>query len=133
MADIENCVPDVPDVQSSVDKAIATAKGKVADLDFRPVDFSLDISKFFTFDVFGRLLGKPDGMGYDMCAIADSGDVDAAIAGSPFPNGAQDTIDGINGSLTDLEGQIGGLEGQIGGLQGQINNLQGQIDAGESP
>lgn len=94
MADINNCIPDIPDVQSSVNKAITTAKGKVADLDFRPVDFSLNINKFFTFEVFGRLLGKPDGMGYDMCAITDSDrTLDDAIAGSPFPNGAQDRLD----------------------------------------
>ena len=112
----QNCVPDVPDVQSSANKAIATAKGKVADLDFRPVDFGLDINRFFTFDVFGRILGKPGGQGYDMCAICDSGDIDAAIAGSPFPNGAQDYVDGINSSVS-------GINSSLGSLQDQIDNL----------
>lgn len=104
----KNCTPEVPDVQSAVDKAIETARGKVADLDFRPVDFSMDVSKFFSFDMFGRLLGKPDGLGYDMCEICgDSGSgIDGAIGNSPFPDGAQDWADGINQSLQDQQQQI---------------------------
>jgi hypothetical protein len=110
MADISTCIPDTPDVQGEVNKAIATAKGKVADIDFRPVDFNLDVSKYFSFEMIGRILGKPDGLGYDMCAICDSGDLDAAIAGSPFPNGAQDTIDGINNSIDAVNDKVDNIE-----------------------
>ena len=81
-ADITQCTPDVPDPQAAVNKAIATARGKVADIDFRPVDFSMNVSKFFSFEMIGRILGKPDGLGYDMCAMCDSGDLDAVIANS---------------------------------------------------
>lgn len=121
--DITQCTPDVPDPQAVVNKAIATARGKVADLDFRPVDFNMDVSKFFSFEMIGRILGKPDGLGYDMCAICDSGDIDGAIANSPFPNGAQDTIDGINGSLDGINSSIDGINSSIDGLQDQVNAI----------
>lgn len=124
--DIENCIPDVPDVQGAVDKAIATAKGKVADLDFRPVDFNLDFSKFFTFDMFGKLLGKPSGLGYDLCEhCGDSGGgMGAVIGGSPFPDGALDWTDGVTDNLNSLQDQVTDNAQGIANNANNINNIE---------
>jgi len=106
----ESCTPDVPDVGGAIEKA--TSKyGKRPNINFRPVSFDIGLNNFITFDVLGKILGKPGGMGYDICEICDSDGlgVDGAIAGSPFPNGAQDMIDGINENLENLQDQINEL------------------------
>lgn len=108
--DPTTCVPDIPDVQGSVNKAIATAEGKVAGISFSPVNFDLDIGNFFTFDVFGKILGSggsggSGGLGFDICAICDSGNIDGAIDNSLLGPGG------------------------IGGLQSQVDSLQNQLDS----
>jgi hypothetical protein len=139
---IENCVPDVPDVQSEVNKAKETAKGKVAELDFRPVDFHLDeyIGKYLSFDLITKILGKPKGLGYDMGKVTCDGDSDV-FSESTFPNGAQDTIDGINGSLEGMQDQINqnaqnidniqipDMGGETFSLDSAISILYNQIDS----
>ena len=131
----ENCIPDVPDVQSEVNKAKETVKGKVAELDFRPVDFHLDeyIDKFLSFDLITKILGKPRGLGYDIGKVTCDGDSDV-FSESAFPNGAQDTIDGINGSLQGMQDQINNIEipdtgGQTFSLDSAISILYQQIDS----
>ena len=130
----ENCIPDVPDVQSEVDKAVATAKGKVAEINFRPVDFHMDeyIDKFLSFDLINKILGKPRGLGYDMGKVTCDGEpVDEVFPESTFPNGAQDTIDGINSSLEGMQDQIDNIEIPDGtfSLDSAINILYNQIDS----
>jgi hypothetical protein len=128
--DISNCTPDVPDIQGEIDKGIATAKGKIADLDFRPVDFSMDLSKYFSFNMIGKILGKPSGLGYDMCAVCIDGDIDAAIAGSPFPDGGQSTIDGINGSIDGINSSLSQQQQQINQNSQNINNIENPDEPG---
>ena len=136
----EECVPEVPDVQAILNEKKETLKGKIAELDFRPVDFSMDLSKYFSFEMIFKLFGKPKGLGYDMCAITVDGDLDAAIAGSPFPDGAEQwtvginsSLDGINSSLNDMQDQINNIEiPEIDGtfsLDSAINILYQQIDS----
>jgi hypothetical protein len=132
----ENCIPDVPDVQSEVNKAKETAKGKVAELDFRPVDFHMDeyISKFLSFDLINKILGKPKGLGYDMGKVTCNGDSSGAVfPESTFPDGAQSTVDGINSSLEGMQDQINNIEvpgeGGTFSLDSAISILTQQIDS----
>ena len=111
--DFEDCVPDAPDVQAMLDKGIATAKGKIASLDFRPVDFNIDIGKFFDFNMFGKLLGR-DGLGMDVCDHCINGTDFVDMDGGAFMP-AQDTIDGLNQSIND-------------NAQGIADNAQGIAD-----
>ena len=97
--DFEDCIPDAPDVQAMLDKGIATAKGKIAALDFRPVDFNIDISKFFDFNMFGKLLGA-DGLGMDVCDHCINGTDFVDMDGGVFIP-AQETIDGINQGINE--------------------------------
>lgn len=129
--DLAACTPDVPDVQGAIDKAKETAKGKIAKLDFRPVDFTIDIDKYISFEIIFKILGKPEGLGYDMCAITIDGDVDAAIAGSPFPNGAEEWTIGINNNLNDMQDQIDNIETPEGtfSLDSAVSYLWQQVDS----
>ena len=103
----EQCVPDVPDVSSVLEK-VTSEFGKKPKVDFFPPDFSFDISKFFSFNMFGKILGKgAGGLDYDTCAVTIDGDIDGALAGGPvYPDTMGGTIDGINEDLGSLQGQI---------------------------
>ena len=97
---IDDCIPDVPDVGSEIDKALQSAYGKIPDIDFRPVDFSIDISKYFDFNMFGKLLGR-DGLGMDVCDHCTNGTgFDGMAAGSSLMP-ANETIDGINAGINE--------------------------------
>jgi hypothetical protein len=98
-SDIEDCIPEVPDVDALVNKAKATLYGKKPNIDFRPIDFSVDISKFFDFNMIGKLLGR-GGLGMDVCGHCIEGlGFDSMAEGTWVP--AQDTVDGLNQSIQD--------------------------------
>ena len=107
----EQCVPDVPDVSSALSK-LQSEFGKKPKIDFFPPDFNLDVSKFFGFNFFSKILGKgPGGMDFDTCAVCIDGDIDGALAGGPvYPEGMSGTIDGINEDLAGLQSQIDEME-----------------------
>ena len=133
---VENCIPDVPDVQSEIDKAVATAKGKVAEIDFRPVDFGMSeyIDKFLSFDLITKILGKPKGLGYELGKVTCDGDSSGSVfPESTFPNGAQDTIDGINSSIDGINSSIDGINSSLAGMQDQINQNAQNINNIEIP
>lgn len=110
-SDIEDCIPDSPDVQSEVNKAIASAKGKVPDLQFS--GFDIDVSKYFDFNMFGKLLGR-DGLGMDVCDHCINGTAfDDMDGGALIP--AQETIDGINQGINDNAQNIANNANQGGG------------------
>ena len=110
-SDIEDCIPDSPDVKSEVNKAIASAKGKIPDLQFS--GFDINISKYFDFNMFGKLLGR-GGLGMDVCDHCVNGaSFDSMAGGALMP--AQDTIDGINQGIAD-------------NAQGIADNAQGIAD-----
>ena len=105
-----SCVPDVPDVSSSLQR-LASKYGKKPKIDFFPPDFNLDVSKFFTFGSLGKILGKGSGgLGFDTCLIHDSGDIDGMIQGGPlYPE--------------DLGSKLDALDSDIGGLQDQVDAI----------
>ena len=107
----EQCIPDVPDTSAILSK-LQTEFGRRPNLDFFPPDFNIDISKFFSFDMFGKILGKvPGGLDFDTCAVCIEGDIDGALAGGPvYPDGMSGTIDGINEDLAGLQSQIDEME-----------------------
>ena len=120
----EECVPEVPDVQAILNEKKETLKGKIAELDFRPVDFSMDLSKYLSFEMIFKLFGKPKGLGYDMCAITVDGDLDAAIGGSPFPDGAEQWTDGINSSIQDVQNQANANSAGLVVLNNKVDNIE---------
>ena len=96
-SDIEDCIPDTPDVKSEINKAKETLKGKVAEIQFS--GFDINISKYFDFNMFGKLLGR-DGLGMDVCDHCINGaSFDSMAEGTWVP--AQDTVDGLNQSIQD--------------------------------
>lgn len=96
-SDIEDCIPDTPDVKSEINKAKETLKGKVAEIQFS--GFDINISKYFDFNMFGKLLGR-DGLGMDVCGHCIDGiGFDSMAEGTWVP--AQDTVDGLNQSIQD--------------------------------
>ena len=107
----EECIPDVPDTSAILSK-LQTEFGRRPNLDFFPPDFNVDISKFFSFDMFGKILGKgPGGLDFDTCAVCIEGDSDGALSGGPvYPDGMSGTIDGINEDLAGLQSQIDEME-----------------------
>ena len=103
----EQCVPDVPDVSSLLKEKISKY-GKKPEVNFFPPDFNVDVSKFFGFNFFSKVLGKgPGGMDYDTCAVTIEGDIDGAIEGGPlYPETMGGKLDGIDEELSALQGQI---------------------------
>ena len=98
-SDIDDCIPDVPDVGALIDKAKSTLYGKKPNINFTPIDFEIDISNFFDFNMIGKLLGK-GGLGMDVCGHTIDGlGFDSMDGGVFIP--AQDTIDGLNQSIQD--------------------------------
>ena len=113
----EQCVPDVPDV-SSVLSNLQSQYGKKPKIDFFPPDFNIDVSKFFGFNFFSKVLGKgPGGLDYDTCAVTIEGDIDGAITGGPlYPEELGDKLESID---TEIEG----LGENVVDLQDQINAI----------
>ena len=111
-SDIEDCIPDTPDVSSEINKAKETLKGKVAEIQFS--GFDINISKYFDFNMFGKLLGR-DGLGMDVCDHCINGaSFDSMAEGSSLMP-ATEVIDGLNQSVND-------------NAQGIANNAQGIAD-----
>ena len=102
-----DCVPDVPDVSSALEK-LQSEFGKKPKIHFFPPNFNVDVTKFFTFGTLGRILGKRQGgLDYDTCAVHISGDIDACIEGGPlYPENLGGKLDGIDDDLASLQGQI---------------------------
>ena len=98
-SDIDDCVPDVPDVGAAINKAKSTLYGKKPNINFTPIDFNVDISKFFDFNMIGKLLGR-GGLGMDVCGhCIDGASFDSMAEGTWVP--AQDTVDGLNQGIQD--------------------------------
>ena len=103
----ENCTPSTPDVGGAIEKA-TSQYGKRPNINFRPVNFDTSIGNFITFDALGKILGKPKGLGYDMCAICDSdgGGVDDAISNSVLGDsgmsGLQDQVNANSEQIDEL-------------------------------
>lgn len=100
MSDFDDCVPDAPDVGAAIDKAKQSAYGKIPSINFTPVSFSIDTSKFFDFNMFGKLLGR-DGLSMDVCDHCINGTGFDGIAGGSQLVPANETIDGINSSIQE--------------------------------
>ena len=113
----EQCVPDVPDVSSALSK-LQSEFGKKPKIDFFPPDFNLDVSKFFGFNFFSKILGKgPGGMDFDTCAVTVEGDIDGAISGGPlYP-------ESMGGKLESIDTEIEGLGEDLGNLQEQVDGM----------
>ena len=113
----EECIPDVPDCSAILEK-VQSEFGKRPKVDFFPPDFSFDISKYFSFNMFGKILGKgPGGLDYDTCAVAIDGDIDGALAGGPlYP-------DTMGGKLESIDQNLESLETDLGDLTDQVNEL----------
>ena len=105
-ADIDEgeCVPDVPDVSSAL-RNIASEFGKRPQVAFFPPNFNVDVSKFFTFGMLGRIMGRRSGgLGYDVCAVHIDGDLDAMAAGGPtYPDTLSDKITSIDQEIENLQ------------------------------
>ena len=113
----EDCIPDVPDVSAALQK-IKSEFGKRPNVEFFPRDFSFDISKYFTHNMFGKILGKAaGGLDYDTCAVSIEGDIDGAVAGGPlYP-------DTMGGKLESIDQNLESLETDLGALADQVNEL----------
>ena len=113
----EECIPDVPDVSAALQK-LQSEFGKKPKIDFFPPDFNVDVSKFFGFNFFSKILGKgPGGLDFDTCAVAIEGDIDGAIAGGPvYP-------DTMGGKLESIDQNLESLETDLGALADQVNEL----------
>ena len=103
----EQCIPDVPDVSAALQK-LQSEFGKKPKVDFFPPDFNVDVSKFFGFNFFSKILGKgPGGLDFDTCAVAIEGDIDGALAGGPlYPDTMGGKLESIDDDLASLQGQI---------------------------
>ena len=107
-SDIDDCIPEVPDVGAAIDKAKSTLYGKKPNIDFTPIDFSVDISKFFDFNMIGKLLGR-GGLSMDVCGHTVEGiGFDSMAEGTWIP--AQETVDGLNQGIQDNAQGIAGLQ-----------------------
>ena len=106
----EQCIPDVPDVSSALAK-LQSEFGKRPEITFFPPDFNVDLSKFFTFNMFGKILGKgPGGLDYDTCAVTIEGDIDGAVTGGPlYPESMGSQLESIDESLSGLQDQVNEL------------------------
>jgi hypothetical protein len=127
MSDINDCIPDAPDIGAIIDKAKATLYGKKPNIDFTPIDFNIDISKYFDFNMIGKLLGE-GGLGLDVCGHTIDGiGFDEMAEGTWLP--AQDTIDGLNESIEDnAQGIADNSQGIANNAQGIADNAQGIAD-----
>ena len=96
-SDFEDCIPDAPDLRSEINKAKESLKGKIPEIKFS--GFDIDISKYFDFNMFGKLLGR-DGLGMDVCDHCINGTDFVDMDGGIFIP-AQETIDGINQGIND--------------------------------
>ena len=103
----EQRVPDVPDVSAALQK-LKSEFGKKPKVDFFPPDFNVDVSKFFGFNFFSKILGKgPGGLDFDTCAVAIEGDIDGAVTGGPlYPDTMGGKFESIDDDLAALQGQI---------------------------
>ena len=99
----EQCVPDVPDTSAVMSK-LQTEFGRRPNVDFFPPDFNVDISKFFSFNMFGKILGKgPGGMDFDTCAVCIEGDIDGAITGGAlYPESMGSKLESIDSDMSSL-------------------------------
>ena len=106
----EECIPDVPDVSSEL-RRLASKYGKIPTIDFFPPDFNIDISNFFSFDMFGKILGKgPGGLDFDICAVTIEGDIDGALAGGPvYPESMGSQLESIDEGISGLQDQVNDL------------------------
>jgi hypothetical protein len=106
----EQCIPDVPDTSAIMSK-LQTELGRRPNLDFFPPDFNLDISKFFSFDMFGKILGKAaGGLDFDTCAVCIDGDIDGALAGGPlYPETMGSQLESIDEGISGLQDQINSI------------------------
>jgi len=110
-SDIEDCIPDSPDIKSEINKAKESLKGKIPEIQFS--GFDIDISKYFDFNMFGKLLGR-DGLGMDVCDHCINGTDFVDMDGGVFIP-AQETIDGINQGINDNAQNIANNANQGGG------------------
>ena len=112
-----DCVPDVPDVSSALQK-LQSEFGKKPKIHFFPPNFNVDCTKFFTFGTLGKILGKKaGGLGYDTCALHDNGDMDGMITGGPlYP-------EELGGKLESIDTEIDGLGEDLGNLQDQVDGM----------
>lgn len=103
----EECIPDTPDVGSELTK-VQSQFGKRPSVDFFPPDFNVDVSKFFNFNMFGKILGKSaGGLGFDTCAVCIDGDIDGALSGGPvYPEGLGGVLEGIDSDISGLQDQV---------------------------
>ena len=106
----EQCVPDVPDTSAIMSK-VQTELGRRPNLDFFPPDFNVDISKYFSFNMFGKILGKgPGGLDFDTCAVCIEGDIDGALAGGAlFPESMGSKLESIDSDMAGLQDQVNEL------------------------
>ena len=111
-SDFEDCIPDAPDIRSEINKAKESLKGKIPEIVFS--GFDVDISKYFDFNMFGKLLGI-DGLGMDVCDHCINGTDFVDMDGGVFIP-AQETIDGINQGIND------NAQGIAENAQGIANN-----------
>ena len=109
MSNFDDCVPDAPDVGSAIDKAKQSAYGKIPSINFTPVSFSIDTSKFFDFNMFGKLLGG-GGLSMDVCEHCENGTGFDGISGSSQLVPANETIDGINQGIQENAQNISNIE-----------------------